>query len=330
MVIFSVVSGGWRGVIGAGLMGLMLAGSVSAQQAYPARPIRWVVPYAAGGAADITSRIIASQMSKQIGQNVLVDLMPGASGVIGSEHVRRAEPDGHTIVLGSSASHAASTITMKSLPYDPVQDFKHIVLINKLPNVMFVASSSKIRNMADMLAALRAQPGTAFGTSGPGSASFLSGELFKVMAKVEMTPVHYKGAGPMVQDVIAGNVPLGFADVGSVVPHIRNGNLRALAITDSERLAAVADVPTIAEGGVTGYESVSWQAVMAPAATPDPIVRRLNAEFVKAINSAEVKPKLEGAGSIIATGSPEALRDFVRADVRKWKNLAEVAKLKFE
>jgi len=261
---------------------------------------------------------------------VVVDLVPGASGVIGSEQVRRAAADGYTIVMGSSASHGASSITMKNLPFDPVNGFRHVVLLTKLPNVAFVANNSKLRNVNDMFAAIKASPGLSYGTAGPGSASFLSGALLQVMGKAHLTPVHYKGAGPMVQDVIAGHVPLGFADLTSVLGHAKNGLVRILAVTTSERSASLPDVPTIAESGIPGYESAAWTAVMAPPGTDDAIVRRLNAEFTKALAHPEIKARLEASGSTIAAGTPDDLRQFVQADVEKWKKLAQEANLKFD
>jgi tripartite-type tricarboxylate transporter receptor subunit TctC len=309
--------------------GLLVMQSAQAQS-YPSKPIRWIIPYAAGGSTDIAGRMLGAQLSKQVGQAVVIENVPGASGVIGSDVVRRAAPDGYTLAHGSSASHSVNMVAMKENPYNPVTDFAPIILLLKAPNVVFVNPAMPIRNVKELMTYLSNNAETPYATAGAGSSSFLSGELLKARGKVTMTAVHYKGIGPAMQDVIAGTVKVGFGDVAAVSPHMRSGQLRVLGVTNTRRSSSMPDVPTLAESGLPGYESVTWQAIFAPAGTPAPIVQRLNAEIGKALQSPEVKTRLESTGSELEGGTPEQLREFVRADIQKWVDLVRDAKIKFD
>lgn len=309
------------------LSGIPLTGTA---QTWPNKPIRLVVPYPAGGSTDMTGRLLAQHLSQQLGVPVPVENVAGVGGVLGSDQVRRSPPDGYTLLLGSSASHSVNMVTLKSNPYDPVTDFAPLMLVNTYANAVFVPASSPIRTLADLETTARKSPaGLTYATAGPGSSSYLTGELLRYHARLNMTPVHYKGIGPAMQDVMAGHVPVGFGDVVALTPHLSSGRLRILAVGSARRAKAMPDVPAIAET-YAGFESVAWLALYAAKGTPDTILRRLHAESLKALHSPDVRSKLEASSAEIVAGSPEELVAFMRTDIRRWSDLAQNLKLVFE
>ncbi|MES2480654.1 MAG: tripartite tricarboxylate transporter substrate-binding protein [Pseudomonadota bacterium] len=287
------------------------------------------MPYPAGGSTDLAGRLIAQQLTLQLGVPVVVENISGVGGVSGSDQVRRAPPDGYAIVLGSSASHSVNMVTLKSNPYDPITDFAPVMLVSKYANAAFVAASSSIRTLSDLQASAKGDRGMAYATAGPGSSSYLTGELLRWHSKVEMRPVHYKGIGPAMQDVIAGHVQVGFGDVVALNPHVASGRLRIVAVGSAKRVPTLPEIPAVAET-YPGFEAVAWQAFYAPKGTPDAIVRRLNAEIVKALNVPEVRNKLVSSGADIPASSPEELTAFMKADIQRWRDLAQNLKLTFE
>jgi len=285
-----------------------------AADAWPTKSIRLVVPYPAGGSTDVTGRLLAQHLARQLGVPVVVENIAGVGGVTGSDQVRRSPPDGHTLVLGSSASHSVNMVAMKTNPYEPATDFAPVMLVVKYANAAFVAAGSPARTLADLEAMVRKDPGMAYATAGPGSSSFLTGELLRWHAKLKMTPVHYKGIGPAMTDVMAGHVPVGFGDVVALAPHLASGRLRVLAVTSTKRVPSLRDIPAVAET-YPGFESVAWQGIFAPKGTPDAVVRRLDSELATALRQPEVRTRLESSGAEVVAGSPEELANFVRADI---------------
>ncbi|MDO8276564.1 MAG: tripartite tricarboxylate transporter substrate binding protein [Burkholderiaceae bacterium] len=301
-----------------------------AQSAYPSKPIHWIVPYPPGGATDTQSRLLADRLSKALGQRVVVENKAGGAGAIGSQAVARAAPDGYTLVYGTSQSHSTNAVLVKSLGYDPVKDFKPVILVAKTPNVIAVHPSVPARNLDELLNLLKARPGTPYAVSGAGSSAHFAGALLAVSANVKTTVVPYKGGGQAVADMIGGVTSLGIADIMAVLPYSKSGQLRAIAVTSASRSPAAPDVPTVAESGVKGYEAVAWQGLFAPAGTPDAIVRRLNAEVARILQQADVRERLVGQGAELAAGSPEDFEAFVREDIRKWRDIAARANVSLD
>lgn len=303
---------------------------VGAQVAYPSKPIHWIVPYPPGGATDTQSRLLADRLSKALGQRIVVENKAGGAGAIGSQAVARAAPDGYTLVYGTSQSHSTNAVLVKGLGYDPVKDFKAVILVAKTPNVIAVHPSVPARNLDELLNLLRARPGTPYAVSGAGSSAHFAGALLSVSANVKTTVVPYKGGGQAVADMIGGVTSLGIADIMAVLPYSKSGQLRAIAVTSASRSLAAPDVPTVAESGVKGYEAVAWQGLFAPAGTPDAIVRRLNAEVARILQQPDVRERLVGQGAELAAGSPEDFEAFVREDIRKWRDIAARANVSLD
>jgi len=314
-----------------GLVGIsaacVLAPSLRARpalaQAWPTRFVRLVVPFTPGGGIDAVGRIVGARLAETWGQQVVVDNKPGAGGNIASEFVARSPPDGYTLYI-SAAGLAVNRYLFASVNYDPVADFAPVTLICLFPNVLVVPMSSPFRSVGDLLAAARNSPGkVTFASPGHGSSPHMSGELFKYLAKVELTHVPYRGASPAYTDVIAGRVDCTFAVMASGLPLVRSAQLRALGVTSAERVAAAPDLPTIAEAGVPGYEVTVWSGVIAPAGLPRPILDRLNTAVNAALETPEAKERIAQLGSEGGGGTPEQFADLIRRDSAKW---AEVVK----
>jgi tripartite-type tricarboxylate transporter receptor subunit TctC len=293
-------------------------------QTWPAKPIKWIVPFAPGGTTDILARTIGEKLTVALGQPVIVENKPGAGGGVGAEFTAKAPPDGYTIMGGTISTHAINASLYKSLPYDPVKDFVPITLIVRLPNLLVVNPDIPAKNVAELITLLKANPGKySFASSGNGTSQHLSGELFKSMAGVDMQHIPYKGSPPALQDVVGGQVAMTFDNITTAWPLAKGGKLRALAVTTAKRSAVAPDVPTLSESGLAGYEVGSWQGVFAPAGTPPAVVKRLNAEIVKIINMPDVKEKLIGLGAEPVGNSSEEFAALVKTEVVKW---AEVVK----
>jgi tripartite-type tricarboxylate transporter receptor subunit TctC len=302
-----------------------------AQTSYPAKPVRLVVPFPAGGTTDILARAVAQKLSETWGQQVIVDNRPGAAGNIGTELVARSAPDGYTLLMGTVGTHAINASLYEKLPFDPVKDFTPVVLVAGVPNVLVVNQSVPAQSVAELIAYAKANPGKLnFASSGSGTSIHLSGELFKVLTGVQMTHVPYKGSAPALTDLMGGQVQLMFDNLPSSLAFIKAGRLRALAVTSTTRAAALPDIPTMVEAGVPGFEASSWFGVLAPAGTPRDIVLRINAEVAKWLATPEAREKLAGQGAIVAGGAPEDFARHIASESAKWARVVKASGAKVE
>jgi tripartite-type tricarboxylate transporter receptor subunit TctC len=289
-----------------------------AQSEYPSRPVTLVVPFPAGGSTDLVARLIASEMTEHLGRQIVVENRGGAGGNIGAAAVAKAEPDGHTILMATVATHALNPALYKKMPYDAVKDFAPVSLLALIPNVLVVNNDFPAKSVQELIELLKANPGKySYASSGNGTPLHLSGELFKTMAGVEMTHVPYKGAGPALVDVMGGHVPIMFDNLPPSLEHIRAGKLRGLAVTTKERAASIPELPTIAET-LPGYETYSWNALFAPAGTPKPIIDRLNAAALAALADPGIAAKLKDLSTTVVGSTPEQLAAHVQAELTKW------------
>ena len=292
--------------------------------AWPAKPIKWIVPFAPGGTTDILARTVGEKLSIALGQPVVVENKPGAGGGVGAEFTARSTPDGYTIMGGTISTHAINAALYSKLPYDPVKDFVAITLIARVPNLLVVNPSIPAHNVAELIALLKANPAKyTFASSGNGTSQHLSGELFKAMAGVDMQHIPYKGSPPALQDVVGGQVSMTFDNITTAWPLAKAGKLRPLAVTTAKRSPIAPDVPTLAEAGLPGFEVGSWQGVFAPAGTPPEVVKRLNNEIVKILNIPEIREKLAGLGAEPVGNSQEEFSALVNAEVVKWADVVK-------
>ncbi len=311
-------------MLGAGACALASPfGTVARAQAFPSRPIRFVMPYPPGGSAEILGRPLAVEMSKTIGQQVLIDYKPGGGSTIAADMIAKSAPDGHTLVLMLTA-HAINATLMPKLPYDTVKDFASITLAATLPLVVVVNAQSPYRTMADLVAAAKANPGKLnFASAGPGNTSHLSVEYFKSLLGLEMTHVPYKGSGPAITGLLGREVDFMFDALSSSLGQIQGGKFRALAVTSLKRSRLLPDVPTVHETVSRHFDVTVWYGVFAAAATPAPIVQKLNAEFQRALRAPEAREKIEAAGYDIVGSTPEQLDAFVRAEITRWAKVVK-------
>ena len=290
---------------------------------WPNKPITLVVTYPPGGGADAMARLIAPKLGEALGQPVVIENKPGASGQIGAAAVAKAVPDGHTLMLDAS-SFAVNPALYAKLPYDSDKAFRPIGVIALFPNVLLVNAQFPARSVAELIAAARTRKDAlAFASSGNGSAQHLAGALFESAAKVEMAHIPYKGGGPALNDVIGGQVPVFFGNLASTLAHIQSGKLRALAVTGARRSAGLPDVPTLAEAGVSGAEVYEWNVVLAPAGTPEAVIAKLSTAFQKALESAEVKARVAQLGGEIQAGDSETAQRFVRSQMALWAKVVK-------
>jgi len=311
-----------------GVLGFFLACAVNAQS-FPSKPLKFIVPYPPGGGTDILGRALGQLIGESVGQPVIIENRAGANGAVGSDVVAKSAPDGYTVGFAGSSTHVLNPLLYK-LTYDAVTDFTPITTVATTAFVIIVKPDSELKNLGNLLSQARANPGKlSYGSFGNASAGHLAGEMFKYTAKVDMVHIPYKGSAPGQMDVMGGVIPLMFSDM-SAMPHVKSGKLRALAVTGPKRLAAYPDIPTVAEAGVPGYDAQGWFAVYAPAGVPRPVLDRLNAEFVKAINNPSMRERMIGLGLEPATTTPEGLAALMRADHEKWVRLIAEAKIKAE
>lgn len=296
---------------------LVLAFASSAQaQAWPAKPIRYIVIFAPGGTTDILARMIAPKLSEALGQPVLVENRPGAGGNVGAEMLAKAAPDGYTIGSGTVSSHALNATLYAKLPYDPDKDFSPITMLATLPNMLVVHPSIPANTVQELIAFLKANPNRhSFGSAGNGTSQHMSGELFKTITGVQMQHIPYRGSGPMIPDLLAGTISMSFENITTAYPPVKQGRLKALAVTTTKRSFVAPDVPTMQEAGLAGYDITSWQALFAPAGVPRPIIERLHAETVKALKSPDVAKRLEDLGLDAGGMRPEELAALIRSDI---------------
>jgi tripartite-type tricarboxylate transporter receptor subunit TctC len=294
------------------------APSVMAQATYPSKPITLVVTYPPGGGADAMARLIAPKMGEALGQSVVVENKPGASGQIGAAAVAKSAPDGYTLMLDAS-SFAVNPSLYNKLPYDSLKAFKPIGVVALFPNVVLVNSNFSAKNVNDLIAtAGKAKESVSYASSGNGSAQHLAGALFESAAKVDMVHVPYKGGGPALNDVIGGQVPLFFGNLASTLQHVQSGKLRALAVTSAKRSAILPDVPTLSESGLKGTEIYEWNAIFVPANTPEPITNKLNLAFQQALDAPDVKARILQLGGEIQKSNPEQSQKFIEQQVALW------------
>ena len=300
--------------------------SVQGASGYPSRPIRLIVPFPPGGSTDILARALGEKLAQGLGQPVVIDNRPGAAGSIGAEAAARAAPDGHTLMMGHLGTLAVNPAIYKSLPYDPVKSFAPVSLMAIVPSVLVVNPSLPVTSAAELIAYAKAHPGKlAYGSAGNGSTSHLTTEYFKLVTGTDILHVPYKGVGPMLTDLVSGQLSMGLNGAPSVMVHIHSGRLRALAVTSLKRLEALSQVPTLDEAGLRGFDASGWYGVVAPAGTPQAIVGRLNGEIARAIQSAELRSRLEAEGALAAPGTPEEFAALIRAEIARWDTVLKRA-----
>jgi tripartite-type tricarboxylate transporter receptor subunit TctC len=298
--------------------------------AWPSKPITLVVTYPPGGGADAMARLVAPKMADLLGQNVVVDNRPGASGQIGASAVAKAAPDGHTLMLDAS-SFAVNPALFPKLPYDSLKAFKPVGVLALFPNVVLVNAQVPAKNIADLVALAKSRKdAVAYASSGNGSAQHLAGALFESAAKVDMVHIPYKGGGPALNDVIGGQVPLFFGNLASTLQHVQAGKLRALAVTSAKRANALPYVPTLAEAGVPGSEIYEWNAIFAPAGTPDAVVDKLSDALIKAMDHPEVKARIAQLGGEVQKGGPKAAQEFIQSQMALWARVVKTKGIALE
>ena len=300
-----------------------------AAASFPTKSVTIIVPATPGGAIDLVARLTGDQMSKDWGKPVVIDNKAGATGTIGTQAVATAAPDGHMLALVAS-SHAINPVMFKKLPYDTVKSFEPVILTHVVPLVLVVNPKLPVSSVKELIAYGKANPGKlTFASSGNGGAPHMSGELFKSMAGIDMTHIPYKGSAAAHPDLMSGQTQVMFDTLAAVVPHVKTGALKGLAVTTAKRVPGV-DLPTIAEAGLPGYETTTWGGVLAPAGTPKDVVAKLNAEFNKGLAQPDIKKKINDAGIDVAGGTPQQFADFLQAEMKKWAKVAKDANIQPE
>jgi tripartite-type tricarboxylate transporter receptor subunit TctC len=304
------------------------AQAISKDLAYPTRPIRFVVPFPPGGTTEIQGRRLAEKLWQRLGQPIVIDNRAGANGSIGMRIVAQAPADGYTIILANVGNWAVHPHLYK-LDYDVLKDFAPIIHVATSPGVLVVHLSLPAKTVQELVALARQKPGElTYGSNGIGGFSHLAGELFAAMTKIKMTHVPYKGAAPVLTDLIGGQIQMSFNSVVPTIPYIKSGRLRALAATGAARMELLPDLPTVAEAGIPGYEASTWSAIAAPAHTPQPIIERLNKELAAILQTPEMKESARAEGSIISGGTPEQFRNYLKSEVAKFGKLVKEAGIK--
>ncbi len=304
---------------------------VRAQDAYPSKPIRLVVPYPPGGASDVTARLLGQKMAESWGQPVVIDNRPGANGILALEHVAKQPADGYTLLLANLGPNAINPAIYSKLPYDPIKDFAAITLTTLVPQVLVVAPTFEAKTLKDLLDYARANPGKLnYGNGGNGSSNHLGVELMASLAGVTLTAVPYKGDAQAMTDAMSGQVAMTLPTVVAATPHIRSGKLRPLAVGTKTRVASLPDVPTMNEAGVPGYESFSWGGVMGPAGTPVTIVNKIHSELARILKLPDIQEKMAGLGATVSAAGPAEFSAFLQAEIRKWDAVAKRANIRLE
>jgi tripartite-type tricarboxylate transporter receptor subunit TctC len=309
----------------------VLCASGAQAQGYPSKPIRLIVPFAPGGSSSIVARAFSSEMSKGLGQSIVVENKPGAAGNIAMEEVAKAEPDGYTLIIGHVGSLAMNPYMFEKLPYDPNKDFRAVSLFAKVPTIFVVHESVPAKNLREFVALAKKEPGKLnFGTAGNGSAGHLAIEYLKLVSGIDIQHVPYKGTGPNLIDLVAGRTQFSAAGTPPLLPHVKSGKLRAIAVGTSKRLPVLPDVGTVAEQGYPGFETAQWYGLNAPAKTPNAIVNRLAAESAKAARSAAVGKQLEPDSAEPIGSSPKEYADYIATEQARWKEVVQKAHVKAE
>ena len=309
---------------------LLLTGAAAFAQTYPAKAVRLIVPFPPGGSTDLVARVVGQKMADSWGKQVVIDNRPGANGMIGSDIVAKANPDGYTIVLGTIGPMAINASLYK-MPYDILKDLAPITYTANIANVLVVNPTLAAKDVREMIALARNRPGQlTFGSSGTGGAPHMAVELFKLLAKVNIVHVPYKGGGPAMADLVSGQISGSFASMPSAIAFIKSGKLRALGVSGVKRSPALPDVPTVSEAGVSGFSVLDWQGLFTTAKTPPEIVNKLNAESVRILALPDVVERLTAAGVDIQTTTPKAWGEFVAAEISKWRKVVKEAGVKVE
>jgi tripartite-type tricarboxylate transporter receptor subunit TctC len=311
----------------------LVSGAALSQQAtYPSRPVRLIVPFTPGGTTDIFARLVGEKLSQSLGQQFVIENRGGAGGNIGTDAVAKADPDGHTLVMGTVGTHAINPSLYAKMPYDALNDFAPVAYVAGVPNLMVVSPKKvKATTVQEFIAEAKATPGKmTMASSGNGTSIHLSGELFKQMTGIEMPHVPYRGSGPAVNDLIGGQVDVMFDNLPSSIEQVRSGNLRALAVTSSKRSPAIPDKPTLAEAGLPDFEASSWFALFAPKGTSPEITSRLNQEVRKALETPELQKRFADLGGEIQPMSPDELMAYVRAEHEKWAKVVKASGAKVD
>jgi tripartite-type tricarboxylate transporter receptor subunit TctC len=313
------------------LLAALLASPSAWGQAFPTKPVRFVVPFAPGGSTDTLARALGQKLSDSLGQQVVIDNRTGANGNIGMEIVAKAPPDGHSIVLGYIANVAIGPSLYAKLPFDPVRDYEAVTLLATSPNVLVAHPAVAVSSLKDVIALAKAKPGQLnYASASVASVGHLTGELLNQLAGIRMVHIAYKGSGQAVTDLLGGQIQLMFSGFSSVMPHIKSSKLRPIAQTGEKRSPALPEVPTIAESGFPKFEATAWYGVHAPAKTPKPIVTRLNAEFVKALKMPDVKERLNALGFELVGSTPEHYASYIKTEIRKWEKVVKASGAKPE
>jgi tripartite-type tricarboxylate transporter receptor subunit TctC len=310
------------------LAGLALAGPVAAQ-AYPTKPIRIVVPFLPGGPSDFAARAASQNLQQYLGQPVIVENRAGSAGITGTDVVAKAAPDGYTLLVATVGVTVIAPFLFNNLPYDPLKDFVPITNLIAGPAVLVVHPSVPAKSVQELIALAKAKPGfLTYGSTGPGQISHLNGELFKTLAGVDILHVPYKGAAPLLPELLGGQIMMNFSTAVDGLNQVRAGKLRALAVTSLKRLSVMPDVPTMDEAGLKGYEVSNWNAIYAPAKTPRAIVDRLQRDIARAMDTPEIKERVAAQGNIIVNNTPDEFAAFVKAEAAKWSKVIKDANIK--
>jgi len=306
-------------------------GTAAQAQSYPAKPIRLVVPFTPGGVTDTSGRLIAEQLSKRLGQQVIVDNKPGASGNIGTQMVASAEPDGHTLLLGFDGTMVINPHVFPKVGFDTVKDFAPIGKIGDAVLILVAHPGFAAKNLKDVIALSKTQPGgLSYGTSGTGGTPHIAGELLKLRTGANLTHIPYKGGGQAMTDVLGGNIPLVYTAIAGAIPHVKSGKLHPVAVSSARRASSLPEVPTFMESGLTDFEINSWVALLAPAKTPKAIVDRLNTELNAVLNDPEARDKLNGMGITATPGTPEKFGEEMKRDLARYGQVVKAANIKAE
>ena len=316
---------------GMAVLALTLAAALPALAEFPEHAIKIIVPYPPGGTSDLLARAVAPRLGERLKQSVVIENRAGAGGVIGSQAVAKSPADGYTLLLGTIATHGILPVMQKPAPYDAVKDFAPVTLLASTPNVLVANPSAPVRNVAELLALARAKPGSVnFGSTSLGGSPHMSGELLKTMAQIDIVHVPYKGGGPMLIDLMGGQIPVGFDNLPSSINQIRAGKIRALAVTTAKRWPGAPEIPTMAEAGVPGYESTAWFGLLAPASTPKPIVELLQRHVAAILRQPEVEKMLLEQGAEAVGNTPDEFARLIAAELQKWTRVVAATGVKLE
>ena len=318
------------------LVAWLAAGTVHAQQApsgagYPSKPLKMVMPFPAGGPTDILGRLLGQKLTDAWGQNVIIDNRPGGGGMIGGAVAAKSPADGYTLFLGGITTLVIAPFVQKSMPYDPIRDFQPVTQTTIQPILLMVHPSLPVRTLKEFLALVRARPGEVnYASSGPGGSGHLAGELFRSVTRTNIVHVPYRGAPPALTDLISGQVQVMFGTMLAAVPQVRNGKIRAVAITGPQRSGAVPEVPTFAEAGVPGYDASSWNGILVPTGTPRVIIERLHGELAKILRMPNVFDRLASDGPVAVCNTPEEFAAFIKTEQAKWGKVIREANVRIE